>query len=354
MENQYFHRVHKLSPTRLWINNPTPAEARKAIAAGAINCTTNPTYAFKQITNEETKEEALHIVEEAIKETDDDRAAADIVQQQLVKRILDIFLPLYEKQPGKEGFVSIQGDPFADKDPKHIVAEAFRYRSLGKNFITKIPVTKAGIEALEALIPEDMPMIATEVMGIAQAVAVCEMYQKVSQQCGKYPPFFLTHITGIFDEHLRNVVEQEKIDISSDILWQAGCIVARKQYRLFKERNYPGIMLGGGARGLHHFTEMVGSEMHITINWKGTADTLIEMNPPVVYRMDTPAPQYVIDELLGKIPDFRKAYLEDGLSIDEFEEYGPVALFRSMFLKGWESLLDVVKEQRTLISERRA
>jgi transaldolase len=165
---------------------------------------------------------------------------------------------------------------------------------------------------------------------------------------------FLTHITGIFDEHLHNVVEQEQINISSDILWQAGCIVARKQYRFFKERNYPGIMLGGGARGLHHFTEMVGSEMHITINWKGTAETLIEKNPPVVHRMGTPAPQYVIDELLEKIPDFRKAYREDGLSIDEFEDYGPVVLFRNMFLKGWESLLNAVKEQREHTSKRRA
>ncbi len=345
MGNQYFHRVHRLSPTRLWINNPTPEEARKAIAAGAISCTTNPTYAFKQITNEETKEEALKIVKDAIEQTDDSDKAADLVQQRLVKRILDIFLPLYEKRPGEEGFVSIQGNPFADKDPQHIVDEALRYRRLGKNFIAKIPATKAGIEAMEALIPEDVPLIATEGMSVTQAIAVCEMYQRVSRQCKKNPPFFLTHITGIFGEHLKNVVEENEIDIASDILWQAAFIVARKQYKIFKERNYPGIMLGGGARNLHHFTEMVGSEMHITINWRGTADKLIELDPPVVYRMDTPAPQYVIDELLEKIPDFKKAYREDALSVDEFEDYGPVVLFRSMFVKGWEGLLRVIAEQ---------
>lgn len=343
MENQYFHRVNKLSPTRLWINNPTPEEARKAIAAGAISCTTNPTYSFKQITNEE----ALKIVKDAIKETDDNDKAADLVQQQFVKRILDIFLPLYEKQPGKEGFVSIQGNPFADNNAKHIVDEALRYRRLGKNFIAKIPITKAGLEAMEALIPEDIPLIATEGMSIAQAIVVCEMYQRVSGQCKKNPPLYLTHITGIFGDHLQNVVEENKIDIASDILWQAAFIVARKQYKIFKERDYPGIMLGGGARNLHHFTEMVGSEMHITINWKGTADKLIEQDPPVVYRMDTPTPQYVIDELLEKIPDFKKAYLEDALSVDEFEDYGPVTLFRNMFKKGWEGLVGVIAEYRS-------
>lgn len=345
MGEPYFQRVHRLSPTRLWINNPTPEEARKAIAAGAINCTTNPTYAANQLSKDETRTEALAIVRQAIQETTDDNLAADLVQQRLAKRILDIFLPLYEQQPGKEGLVSIQGNPFAESDPQNIIDEALRGRPLSPNFIAKIPVTKAGLAAIEALIPEDIPIIATEVMGIAQAVAVCELYQRVSQECGKTPPLFVTHITGIFDQHLKSVIEEQQIDIEPDILWQAGCIVARKQYRLFKERKYPGILLGGGARGLQHFTEMVGGDMHITINWKGTADKLIETDPPVIYRMDTPAPQYVIDELLDKVPDFRKAYHEDGLSIDEFENYGPVALFRSMFLKGWETLLQVIKEQ---------
>lgn len=346
MEKQYFQRVHKLSPTRFWINNPKPEEARMAISAGAINCTTNPTYSIKVINDEETKEDALKIIKAAIIETGNDPQAAELVQQKLVKHLLDIFLPLYEKNPGKEGLVSIQGNPFSDHDANQMIDEALRYRGLGKNFIAKIPVTKAGIAALEALIPEDIPMIATEVMAIPQAIAMCEMYQRVSEQCKKNPPFFLTHITGIFDDHMKNVVKQENIDIAADILWQAGCIVARKQYKILKERNYPGIMLGGGARGLHHFTEMVGSDMHITINWKGTADKLIEMNPPVVYRMETPAPQYVIDELLEKIPDFRKAYMEDDLSFEEFEDFGPVILFRNMFIKGWTDLEQVIAKHR--------
>ncbi len=165
------------------------------------------------------------------------------------------------------------------------------YREFSKNFITKILVTKAGLEALEALIPEDIPMIATEVMGISQAVHTCEMYGRVTKQCGKYPPFYITYITGIFDEHLSQVVKKYGIDISPDILWQAEVIIARKQYKILKEQNYLGIMLGGGARGLNYFTGMVGSEMHITINWKGTADKLIELDPLVVYRMFNAAPR---------------------------------------------------------------
>jgi transaldolase len=346
MSKDYFLRVTKQTPTRLWINNPTPEEADKSIAGGAISCTTNPTFCMKMLTNESEHEGVINIIKSIIKEEDDDSKVGDLVQQKFVKRILDKFLPVYNKKPGRQGFVSMQGDPFYDDNAEHIVDEALRFRKLGKNFIAKIPVTKAGIEALEILITKDVPIIATEVMAISQAVYVCEMYKRISNKCKKYPPFYVTHITGIFDEHLQNVVKQEGINISPDILWQAGCIVARKQYKILKDRSYPGIMLGGGARGLHHFTEMVGSDMHITINWKGTADKLIELDPPVVYRMFNPAPDHIVNELLEKIPDFKKAYIEDGLEVDEFKDFGPVNLFRTQFMSGWEYLLKVIKEHR--------
>ncbi len=344
-EKGYFHRVHRLTPTRLWINNPTRNEADLAIAAGAISCTCNPTYPMKMI-QKEPGNYALSVVDKVIKEISDDNEAADLVQQKLIKLIMDKFLPLYEQSPGNQGFVSIQGNPLLDDDAECIVGEALQYRKLGKNFITKIPATKAGLKAIESLIPEEMPILATEIMGVSQLVYTCELYKRVSKECGKRPPFYLTHITGIFDNHLKDVVERDNIDIPKDILWQAGCIVARQQYKIFKEREYPGIIIGGGARNLHHFTEFVGSDMQITINWVGTADKLIDQDPPVVSRMDTLAPQRVIDELLEKIPDFRRAYLEENLSVEEFNRFGPVQRFREAFIQGWNFLLSTIRYRR--------
>ena len=346
MSKDYFLRLIKQTPTRLWINNPTPEETDKSIAAGAVSCTTNPTFCMKMLTTDSEYRSVINVIEGIIREESDDSKAADLVQQKLAKKILDKFLPFYENKPGYQGFVSIQGNPYFDDDADHIVDEALRFSKIGKNFIAKIPATKAGIAALEILITKDVPIIATEIMAISQAIYVWEMYMRVSKECGKHPPFYVTHITGIFDEYLQNIVKQENIDISSDILWQAGCIVARKQYKILKERSYPGIMLGGGTRGLHHFTEMVGSDMHITINWNGTADKLIELDPPVVYRMFNPAPQHIVDELMEKIPDFKKAYIEDGLGLEEFKDFGPVNLFRTQFINGWNYLCKVIKERR--------
>jgi transaldolase len=343
MNKGYFHRVAAGTPTRLWINNPTLEEVDKAIASGAISCTTNPAYASRML--KEEREWVLHCVDNAINQTGDDNEAADIVQQNLVSRVMGKFLPLYQSSPGLVGFVSIQGNPHADDNSGYIIKEAMRYQRLGTNFIAKIPATKAGLEAMEYLLAMGIPVIATEVFAISQAIYTCELYGRISKKSGKTPPFYLTHITGILDEYLAGVVGRDGIEISPEVLRQAGCAVAREQYRIFKERGYAGTMLGGGARDTYHFTEMVGGDIHITINWK-TAKEIIEANPPVVSRMEVQASRRVVDELCGKIPDFRRAFVPGALGSEEFHGYGPVQHFRNNFINGWNNLLETIKGRR--------
>ncbi len=47
---------------------------------------------------------------------------------------------------------------------------------------------------------------------------------------------------------------------------------------------------------------------------------------------------------MAKLPDFKRGYLEDGLDVDEFEEFGPVGLFRSIFIKSWTRVAERAKE----------
>jgi len=213
--------------------------------------------------------------------------------------------------------------------------------------MAKIPVIQGGLEALEACVQENIPICATEVFSIAQALHMCELYERAVERTGNRPPFFVTHITGIFDEYLGKMVQREGIDIAPEVLAQAGCAVARKEYRLLKERGYQTTMLGGGARGTHHFTEMVGGDVHITINWS-TAQEIIEADTPLVPRMDVETPQAVIDELYARLPDFRRAFDEDGLAVEEYAEYGPVQFFRNAFLQGWYLLLAEIPARRNV------
>jgi len=345
----YFHRVHELSPTMFWINNPTRKQADLAIEHGALGCTHNPSYTQKMLDHPDEKEYALQLLDEAIRETETDDQAAILFQQKIVKPIAEKFLPIFEASGGKDGFVSIQGDPIHDEDGEVIYEESLYNRNVAPNICCKIPVTQPGIDAMKKLVPLGIPLNATEVFAVKQMTTICDTYEQLSKESGKKPKMYMSHIAGIYDDHFQAYVKEHSVDISPDVLYQAGLAVARKVYNILIERGYSATFIGGGARGLHHFTEMVGGKVVVTINWEGTADKLIAQDPPVVYRLFNPVPQKVIDELIEKLPDFRRGYLDDGLNVEEFEHFGPVLLFRSAFVKSWTRVLEIAKQRRAAL-----
>jgi len=347
MKEPYFLRVIRQTPTEFWINNPTREQANSAITNGASGCTNNPSFTQKMVDHTIEGSYAQRLLDEATHESDNDDEVAAIFQRKMVGPIAEKFMPMFTQYSSEKGYVSIQGDPIHEGDPEVVIREALTNRKASPNICCKIPTTKSGLTAMEYLVGQDVPMNATEIFGISQAIALCETYTKASQRTGERPMLYISHITWVYDDHFKNFVQKEQIDISPDVLWQAGLAVFRKLYALKEARSYPGTFIAGGARGLQHFTEVVGGKVCCTINWEGTADKLLQKDPPVVYRLFNPVPQKVIDELMEKLPDFRRGYLEDGLDVDEFEEFGPARLFRSSFIKSRKRVLELIQERRT-------
>lgn len=349
MSPNYFQRVTQQTPTRFWINNPSRAETAQAIAEGAVACTTNPSYSQKMIDHPDESAYARPLLDEAIRQTATGEEAALLFQRMLVKTVAAAFLPLYQHSGGAVGHVSIQGDPIHEHAVEGILAEAQAALKLSPNIAIKIPVTVAGLQAMEVLMEAGVAINATEVMGVDQALDVCELHRRINRKTGRASRLYMSHIAGIFDDHVRQQAEQGGIEISGDVLWQAGLAVARRVYQVLEERGYDFVFVSGGARGLHHFTEMVGGKVCVTINWAGTADQLLKTNPPVVYRLFNPVPKHVIAELLEKIPDFRRAYQEGGLTRAEYDTFGPVEFFRDSFIKSWKRVLDLAHERRAAL-----
>ncbi len=346
MNNDYFKRVYSLTGTKFWINNVTREEAALAIEAGAFGCTQNPSYTYKMLTHPTESEYAMNLLREALLESDDNNEVECILQAKLVKEVSDIFMPIWEKTHGKHGYVSIQGDPVNEEDPEVIIREGRRNRDLNPNVMIKIPATKAGLEAMNVLIQENTPINATEVMGIGQAMDICRLYREITNKTGKYPAIYYSLITGIYDEYLQKFVRDNKIAVSSDIVYMAGMIIAQKVYKITKA-HYPEVgFIGGGVRGLHHFTEMVGADVCITMNWQNQAEELLKLNLPVVPRFFNPVPEEYLEELLTKVVEFKKAYLENGLNVSEYEHFGPVEYFRDMFVSAWENALEIIEQTR--------
>lgn len=344
--HDYFHRVQRLSPTRFWINNPTRAEADLAIAAGATGCTCNPSYTQKMIDHPEEGPYALSVLDQVIADVSDDVEAVAEFQRRLVAPICEKFMPMWEASNGEIGYVSIQGDPLREHDPQVIIDEGHTNRAVAPNVCCKIPTTGSGLKAMETLIPEGTPINATEIFAVRQGVDLGELYERLVPRDQVGPKLWYSHIAGIYDDHLQACVQKDGLDIAPDYLVQAGLAVSRKLYGIVKSCGYRMSFIGGGARGLHHFTELVGGDVNLTINWKGTADQLLAQNPPVVYRMFNPVPEHVISELSARLPDFRRGYEDEGIHVEEYDEFGPVELFRSSFVKSWQRVLEVIKARR--------
>ena len=343
--SDYFKRVQKMTQTRFWINNVTRSQATLALDAGAVGCTQNPSYTWKILNGSEDRNFAEDILSHIMEQESDPTEILIRLQKELISNIAKQFLPLFEKSRGRLGYVSIQGNPLQE-DSESIIKYA-RINTEGlPNLMAKIPATENGLKAIKTLVQERIPINATECMSVRQVMDVCEIYTDEASRIANPAPLYFSLITGIFDEYLRKKVQEESIGISEEALMQAGLTLARKVHQLIAEKKYNCGFIIGGARGLHHFTDIIGANACITINWKGTADKLLELDYPVIPTFSLPTPYSIEDELVEKLDTFRKAYFMNAIKPDEYEDFGPVVLFRNGFIDNWNSALDYIKNFR--------
>lgn len=343
MTAHYIARVHAQTQTRLWINNPTLDEARKAIAVGALGCTTNPGYCSILLDRE--PEYMLGVIDQVIAQTEDNDLAAELAYQTAIRRIAAEFLPLYKESGGKAGFAIIQGDPRHDSDPQYIVAEALRHRSIAENAMVKLPGNVAGAEAIDALVAENVPMCVTEIFGVGQAIYICEAHRRAVAKHGRRPEFYVTHITGILDRYLASVVAQTKQAFLPETLEIAGYLVAREEFRILRERGYEVHLMEGGAIAPVYFTRMLTGPIHVTTDWP-IVEKLMADNAPIEDNLSKPVSESAIQELSEALLEFRRSYYADALTPADFPNYGPLNYFRDMFVQRYGRLVDTIASRR--------
>lgn len=328
-------RVHSQTATRIWINNPTAEQARRVAGFGVENCTTNPSYGSKVLPQIDDAA-ADRLIQEVVADHAEVDEAVDEIQCRLLTDILPAFAPAYERTGGRSGFVSIQPNPFRDDEADFILQAAERHRAVGQNVINKIPATAAGIEAMERLFRAGHPVLATEMFSVAQTRAVCESYLRATKEHGTRPALFITHITGIYEEHVAANALPDHAEIDESELADGCFALARRVHGVMAEYDAGIVLLGGGARSLHHLTDYIGSNMHVTVN-PGDIDALNEAASVDLHRFDRDVDPAVI-ERLRSIPVFAQAWDEDGLALDEYQQYPPVQYFLGSFRKGWDQV----------------
>jgi transaldolase len=226
-----------------------------------------------------------------------------------------------------------------------IVAEALRHHALGENVMVKLPANVAGATALQELVPHDVPICVTEVMGVPQAVYIWEAYRRAARASGHRPPFVLAFIAAPLDRYLAAHAQREHVALDPAVLAQASFLVAREGYRIFRERGYDGYCLVGGASTPAYFTEFVGGEMHVTMNWT-EVKALLDADGVLSSRLFAAPEPAVLRELSEKLPDFRRSYYEDALSPAEYPDYGPLNFFRDGFVQAYSKFVVAVAQRR--------
>jgi transaldolase len=152
-----------------------------------------------------------------------------------------------------------------------------------------------------------------------------------------------TIMVGRLDDWLRVAIEKEDISIDPGYLEWAGVAVFKKTYRLFRERGYRLRLLSAAFRNHMHWSEFIGGDVVISPPYKWQV-RYNRSDIPVVSRIDKPVDPKIVDEMLKKFADFRRAYSEDGLTPEEFDTFGATRRTLRQFVQACHDLDGQVRE----------
>src|SRR4029077_17709923 len=135
--------------TCLWNDSASVQELEYSIEHGAVGATCNPVIVVGVLKKEISAWKArIQVLIRELPTATEDEIAWQVVREMSVQAAA-LLKPVFVEQHGKNGRLSIQTDPRLFRDSEGIVKQAIEFDGLAPNMIVKIPVTKAGIVAIE-------------------------------------------------------------------------------------------------------------------------------------------------------------------------------------------------------------
>jgi transaldolase len=337
------HEMTQTTSTCLWNDSASVQELTYSIEHGAVGATCNPVIVLGVLKKEINRWRLT--IQSLIKKfptATEDKIAWQLVREMSVEAAA-LLKPMFDEQRGRNGRLSIQTDPRLFRDSEAIVKQATEFNALAPNMIVKIPVTHAGIPAIEEATYQGISINATVCFTLPQCVAVAEAVErglKRREREGKAIATMgpvCTIMVGRLDDWLKVLTEKNNVAIDPGYLEWAGVAVFKKTYQLFRERGYRLRLLSAAFRNHMHWSELVGGDVVISppYSWQVRFNASdIEVRP----RIDNPVPAGVVETLLKKFPDFGRAYNENGLALDEFNSFGPTRRTLRQFIQACHDL----------------
>jgi transaldolase len=341
-KSQLYEMTHT-TPTCLWNDSATLTELTYSIEHGGVGATCNPVIVLDALKKEpHLWNDRIRALAQEMPEATEEEIGWKLVEEISAKRS-ELLLTIFEEQKGKNGRLSIQTDPHYYRSAGALVEQAKRFNALAPNMIVKIPVTKAGIAAIEEVTYQGVSINATVSFSLPQAIAVAEAVErglkrreKEGKDISSMGPV-CTIMAGRLDDWLKVVAEKQDIVIEPGYLEWAGVAVFKKAYQIYRQRKYRIRLLSAAFRNHMQWSEFIGGDVVISPPYKWQV-RFNASDVPVIPRMDNPVDPKIVDELLRKLPEFKRAFSEDGIAIEDFDTFGPTVRTLRQFLEASHEL----------------
>ena len=343
------HKMEMTTPTDFWNDSCSVQELTDAIDNGAVGATTNPTIVHYVLKKE------MHLWKEHIYGIIRDNPTWSEVEitwkvnEDLAANGAKLLFPVFEREQHKKGRLSIQTNPQFYRNANAIVQQALHFNSLAPNMQVKIPVTKAGIVAIEEATYRGVNINATVSFTVPQAIAVAEAVERGLRRreaeglsTAEMSPVS-TCMIGRLDDWMHVLAKRESIAIDPGYLNWAGIACLKRIYQIFQERGYRTRPLGAAIRHHMHWSEFIGGDLIVTLpfEWQMQFNA---SDIEVIERMQNPVDPIIVETMYRKFPDFRRAYEPDGLTVDEFDSFGATVRTLRSFISSYQDLLGVIRE----------
>jgi transaldolase len=335
--------------TRLWNDSATLSELSAAIGWGAVGATCNPVIAIAALRSDlpRWQRRIREYAEEHPSASESDIGWAMVKELSIeAAALLD---DAFTEYAGRNGRLSVQTDPRLYRDADALVAQAAEFDALASNVIVKIPATETGIRAMEEATYRGISINATVSFTVPQALAVAEAIERGLERreaegldVAAMGPV-CTIMVGRLDDWMKAVAKRDSVIVDPGVFEWAGVAVFKRAYQLYQERGFRTRLLSAAFRNHMHWSQLVGGDVVVSppFEWQVKLNASgIEALP----RIDEPVAGAVLATLYDKLPDFRRAYDTDGMTVAEFEDYGATRKTLRQFLAACAELETLVRD----------
>ena len=336
------------TPTALWNDSSDPNELAQSISFGGVGATCNPTIAFTCIN--QRREVWLPRIAELAKEMPE--ATESEIGWQAVRELsleaAKLLEPIFERENGRNGRLSMQTDPRLARSAKALADQAEEFSNLAPNIIVKIPATSVGVEAIEEATYRGVSVNVTVSFSVPQAITTGEAIErglKRREAEGKDVSTMgpvVTLMVGRLDDWIKDVAKRDKLFLDPGHLEWAGIAAFKRAYQEFNKRGLRARMLSAAFRNVMHWSEFVGGDVVVSPPFKW-AKLINDSGYKMQQRMDIPVRDDIMETLLS-IPEFVRAYEPDGMTPLEFDTFGATAKTLRGFLQADADLDALVRD----------